>query len=76
MAEADIAKTGLEPLRSETEKIKDLMGKHDPVQPGHGPPVQVYTSAHEVGVNSLTDTMAYTAHSGVLALIDFHVGVS
>ena len=75
MAQDEVAKKGLEPLKHETEKIKDLMGQHDPVQPRPGPPHQVFTTAHDVGVSSLTDTIAHLTQIGVPALVDFRVGV-
>lgn len=76
MAQEEIAKKGLEPLKNETNKIKDLMGQNDPVQPGPGSPHQIFTTAHDVSVNSLTDTIAHLTQIGVPALVDFRVGVS
>ena len=76
MAQDEVTNKGLEPLKNETNKIKDLMGQHDPVQPRPGPSRQVFTTAHDVGVNSLTDTMAHLTQIGVPALVDFRVGVS
>jgi predicted metalloendopeptidase len=76
MDEALVAKQGLKPLKATTEKIKDLMGKHDPVLPGDRSSFQVSTTAHAFDVEALTDTMAFLAEIGVPALINFYVAVS
>lgn len=76
MDETQVAKQGLRQLKATTEKIKDLMGKHDPVLPGDRSSFQVSTAAHAFDIEALTDTMAFLAEIGVPALINFYVAVS
>ncbi len=70
-----ISSAGLKPLKEITEKIKELMSKHEPVLPGTRSSFQVSTAASTIAVESLTDALAYLIETGVAALVDFYVSV-
>ena len=70
-----VSEQGLIPLKNITEKIKDLMNKHDPMPPGLRTSLQVSTSAHEFDADALTDTLAFMTELGIPALVDFSVTV-
>jgi hypothetical protein len=70
-----ISNAGLKPLKEITQKVKELMDKHEPILPGTRSSFQVSTAASTVAVESLTDTLAYLIEAGVPALVDFYVSV-
>jgi hypothetical protein len=76
MAQDKIAENGLKPLKETVERIKALMGQHQPVQPGPPNRLQISTAANQASASAISETMALLVKLGTKGLADISVAVS